>query len=109
MAAAFEMHEEIGRGRVQQKTHELARQCKEGLAGMGNVTLYTPMEEELSAGMVCFDVAGLSAEAVTARLRNRGIVATASPYTPSFARLSPCVYNTPEEMDRTLAAVRDLA
>ena len=42
---------------------------KEGLAGMSRVQLYTPRDENLSAGMVCFDVKGMKPEAVVERSR----------------------------------------
>lgn len=33
MAEAFELHERIGRRRIEERTHRLARRLKEGLAG----------------------------------------------------------------------------
>jgi len=109
MTDAFRFHQEMGKARVQQRIHLLARQLKEGLAGMSHVTLYTPMDHALSAGIVCFDVAGMSENQVVARLRERNIIASTTPYSPSHARLTPGVYNTTEEMERTLSVIRELA
>jgi isopenicillin-N epimerase len=106
---AFELHGEIGPGRVQERIHQLARQCKEGLRDLPNVTVHTPMPQELSAGIVCFAVGGLSAEAVEARLRQRGIVGSASPYRPSYARLTPAIFNSSADVEQALRAVRELA
>ncbi|MBE9171168.1 aminotransferase class V-fold PLP-dependent enzyme [Pleurocapsales cyanobacterium LEGE 06147] len=108
MAEAFRFHQQIGRSRVSDRIHSLSRQLKEGLAQMPHITLYTPMEENLSAGIVCFDVDGFGPRQVVDRLRQQNIVASDTPYSPSHVRLTPGVYNTPEEMDRALSAIRDL-
>ena len=75
---------------------------------MAHVRLYTPQSDRLSAGIVCFDVRGLAPQTVVDRLRSRGIIATATPYSPSYARVSPSILNTPGEIDRALAAIRAL-
>ncbi len=109
LVEAFRYHQRLGKERVQERIHALARHLKEGLAGMQHVTLYTPMDDALSAGIVCFMVDGLSPEQVVSRLQDRGIVASTTPYSPSYARLTPGVYNTTAELDRALSAIRDLA
>ena len=38
----------------------------------------------------------------------RKIVASDTPYAPSYARLTPSLLNTPEEVDRTVAAIAAL-
>ena len=73
------------------------------------MTLHTPLDGSLAAGINCFEVAGLSPEAVVARLAERRIHATSSPYKVSYARLAAGIMNTPAEIDTALAAVRDLA
>lgn len=104
---AFEMHQTIGKARVQERIHALATQTKEGLAAMKHVTLYTPMSPELSSGIVCFEVAGMKPKEVVARLHDQHqIIASTTPYATSYARLSPGLMNTPEEIDETLAAIR---
>ncbi|HEY8468370.1 MAG TPA: aminotransferase class V-fold PLP-dependent enzyme [Longimicrobiales bacterium] len=109
LAEAFDWHRGLGHERVARRIRELAQQLKEGLAAMPHVALRTPMDERLSAGIVCFDVDGLSPAAVVRRLRERGIVASETPYAPSHARLAPGLLNTPEEVEGTLRAVRELA
>lgn len=109
LPAAFEMHQELGKAAVQQRTHELARQLKEGLQGMDHVELVTPMSESLSSGIVSFDVAGLDPRQAVRRLRNDHVIASVTPYAVRHVRLTPSIRNTPEEVDRALAAVRGLA
>ena len=53
---------------------------KEGLARMPSVQLYTPRDENLSSGMVCFDVKGMKPDTVVERLLAQRIVASTTPY-----------------------------
>ncbi len=108
LAQAFELHQHIGKARVTTRIRSLNRQFKEGVAAMDHVTLHTPMAEELSAGMVCFDVRGLEPRAVVQRLRERRIIATTTPYGRSYARVAPGLVNRPEEIDAALAEIRGL-
>jgi selenocysteine lyase/cysteine desulfurase len=105
---AFQFHQSIGKPRVAERIHSLNRQLKEGLSKMPNVKLYTPMEDELSAGIVCFDVQGMQAQQVVDRLRTQKIIASVTPYKTLYARLSPGLLNSPAEVETTLAAVREL-
>ena len=75
---------------------------------MPRVTLHTPLSQELSAGIVCFEVAGLTPRQVVERLRQRGIIASVTPYATSYARLAPGILNSEEEIDTTLAVIREL-
>lgn len=109
LGEAFRFHQAIGKARVAERIHALNRHLKEGLAEMSHVTLHTPRTDDLSAGIVCFAVAGLSPEHVVARLRERRIVASVTPYATRYARLAPSLLTSPKEVDTTLRAVWDLA
>jgi selenocysteine lyase/cysteine desulfurase len=109
LAEAFGFHAAVGKARVAERTHALATQLKEGLAEMAHVTLRTPRGAGLSAGIVCFEVAGLTPWQVVERLRERRVIATVTPYAARYARLTPSILNTPEEIDEALRAVRTLA
>jgi isopenicillin-N epimerase len=105
MAEAFRFHGEIGKDRVHRRIHELALQMKEGLRAMPHVHVYTPMEERLSSGIVCFDVEGMHPNRVVRRLLDNHVIASVTPYSPSHARVTPGLMNTPEEIDYTLGVV----
>jgi isopenicillin-N epimerase len=109
LAEAFRFHRRIGKDRVAARTHALNARFKSGLARMRHVKLHTPRSGSLSAGLVCFEVAGFSPEEVVDRLLARGIVATVTPYAQSYARVAPSILNTPAEIDRSLFALRALA
>ncbi len=109
LTQAFSFHQSIGKARIAARTHELARQLKEGLAGMPHVTLHTPRSDSLSAGIVSFDVQSLSPSAAVMRLRERRIIASVAPYAVPHVRLTPCLANSPEEIEAVLQEVRSLA
>jgi isopenicillin-N epimerase len=109
LGEAFAFHKRLGRQRVTARIHELAKQCKEGLAAMPNVQLHTPMSEALSAGLVCFEVRGMKAPEVVKRLHARKIIASVTPYATEYARFSPGILNTPDEIELVLREVRGLA
>ncbi|MCM1981611.1 aminotransferase class V-fold PLP-dependent enzyme [Lyngbya confervoides] len=105
MAEAFAFHRQMGKTRVSQRLHELSQQIKQGLARMKHVTLYTPIDQRLSAAIVCFDLAGMDPSQVVLKLQAHKIIASTTPYEVSYARLTPGIYNTPEEVDRVLRVI----
>jgi selenocysteine lyase/cysteine desulfurase len=106
---AIRFHQNIGSARITSRIHELNAQIKEGLARMAHVQLYTPRDENLSAGMVCFDVKGTKPEEVVKRLLARRIVSSTTPYRVSYARVACSIVNTPQEVETVLRAIRSLA
>jgi isopenicillin-N epimerase len=107
---AFDFHRAIGKERVEERIHQLNTQLKEGLRNMRGVTLHTPMSDELSAGLVCFEVDGFSPYEVVKRLEDRYIIATTTPrtYKERYVRLAPGLLTNPSEVERTLAAIKGL-
>jgi isopenicillin-N epimerase len=105
---AFELHAAIGRPRIAQRTHSLARQLKEGLVRMPNVILRTPRSADLSAGLVCFEMKTLDAPAAVEDLKSKRILASVTPYATRYVRFGPTIVNTPEDVDVALRAIRRL-
>lgn len=105
---AFAFHDAIGKSRVTERIHSLNDQLKAGLATMKHVRLYTPQSRELSAGIVCFDVDGMTPGEVVDRLRQRGIMGSVTPYANHLARLAPSLLTLPDEVDKTLEAIHHL-
>lgn len=87
MDEAFGLHAAINRERVAQRTHELATRLKSELISAG-ANVVTPTSPELSAGIVCLDVKGSPREWVQA-LREKKVIASATPYATSYLRLRP--------------------
>ncbi len=109
LGEAFAFHQAIGKAKVASRIHELNRQCKQGLAAMKHVTLHTPLADEISSGIITFEVRGLEPKAVVERLHAKHIVASTTPYATSYARLAPGLLNAPADIERTLAEIRGFA
>jgi selenocysteine lyase/cysteine desulfurase len=108
-ADAFGFMSRVGRDRLVARTAEQATRLKEGLTGMPRVTLKTPMSPEVSAGIVCLDVAGQRPPDFVARLRDEGVVASSTPYRTSYVRLGPSIATNPEQVDHAVEAIGRLA
>ena len=108
-AAAFRMHQQMGKARVAARIRGLNDQCKAGLAENRKVKIHTPMSGDLSAGLVSFEVQGITPADVVKQLLARNIIASTSPYAITYARLAPSLVNTPEQVDLAVRAVREIS
>jgi cysteine desulfurase family protein (TIGR01976 family) len=98
----------------------LARQMWNGLAGISRVQLYGPAPGAARTPTIAFTVTGIPADEVARKLANHGLFASHGDFyaatvierlgqTPhGLVRAGCACYTTPEEVDRLLAAVRDL-
>ena len=108
---AFELHAAIGRTKIAERIAVQATRLKEGLAKIPSVTLITPDDPDMSAGIVCLEVEGFDANnaySAVALLREAGIVASVTPYEQQYLRFGPSILTTPEQMDQVVDAVRAL-
>jgi len=109
LAEAFQFQLDIGKGRVERRTHTLARRLKQGLSARRNVAVVTPMSEELSAGVVCLSPRNRSPRELVDLLWSRhGIVASVTPYSTSYLRLGPSIVNSRAEVDKVVEAIAKL-
>lgn len=106
--AAFDFHARIGRERIAARTRELNQRCKQGLARMEHVILHTPLADELSAGIVAFEIKGLPASEAKRALAAHHIVATVAPYPTKYLRFTPSILNSGTDIERGLEAVQSL-
>ena len=109
LAEAFRFHLDIGRDRVAARTAAQATRLKAGLAETAGVRRVTPAAEELSAGIVCFDVDGQDPPAVVAALAGQGIATSVTPYADAHVRAGPSIVTTPVQVDALVAAVAAIA
>ena len=109
LAEAFDYHAKLGRAKVAERIRTLATRLKEGLAELPNVRLITPMPERLSAGIVCFDVAGMRAGDAVERLRSEHrIGASVTPYATEHVRLGTGLWVDEQDVDAAIRAVSRL-
>lgn len=105
LSEAFGFHQMVGKTNVANRTYELATRLKTGLAAMPHVKLSTPMSPLMSAGIVSFDVKGMSAQATVDKLRTWKILGSDAPYATPHVRLTPSIRNTEQDVDFALKAV----
>ena len=109
--AAADFHELIGRDQVWRRCKELAERLYAGLARIQGVDLKSPTDESLRAPLVSFTVAGWDTADLIRALWDRGPVRVrhVAEYNYRWVRMSTHVYSTPQEVDRVLALVEELA
>ena len=93
-----------------ERTVEQATQLKEGVAAIGadRVRVVTPLDPDVSAGIVCLDVASLPPGNGMLSLREQGIVSSVTPYATSYLRLGPSIVTSPEQVDAAVEAIATL-
>lgn len=101
--ATVELHEWIGPERVEARIMELSGALKAGLAEIPGARLVTSTDPALSAGVVVVRFEGRDHPALFQRLYAEHGIAGAP---TGGLRLCPHVYNTREDVERALEAVR---
>ena len=107
---AFRFCSSIGRARIADRIASLATMTKEQLAKLPKVTLATPDARDMSAGIVCFDVAGWDPHEGVDKLHESGIIASVVPgfYRPLHMRVAPSLMTDEADVERTVRAIAAL-
>lgn len=106
--SAVQFHERLGRSRVAARITELSARFADGIAELPGAVVHTPRDPRMSAGMVCFDVAGHTGQELVERLAQQRIQITTASYRIPYARIGTAIVNTAQEIDRTLKEIRAL-
>lgn len=105
MGTAVEFHNLIGRERIEARIRELATALKEGVSKIPGVTLRTSAKSELSAGVCVIGAEGKDHQKIYEALYAKHGVAGAA---TGGLRFCPHIYNTLEEIDRTVSALHQV-
>ena len=110
MEAAVDLLDLIGIREVEARVRALADRAKHALAALANVELKTNLEPELSGGVVKFRLKDMPTARAYELLwkRHRLAIAMTAGGDSEGLRISPHIYNSFEEIDRAVAAVREL-
>jgi len=104
--AAMDFHYSLGPERVQQRIKYLGDYLRAGLRRMPKVTLYTPEDATMSAGITVYAVEGVSGPKLQDEMWNRGRLRPRS--LGNGVRHCTHIFNSPVEIDRALEIVRSL-
>jgi isopenicillin-N epimerase len=109
LEAAVDFYNLVGPDRIEARTRQLAGQLKAKLATIPNLRMKTNLEPELSAGVVKFQPTKRGTQETYDQIWSRHRIAMA--ITPAGdaqgLRLSPHIYNSTEEVERAVDAVRE--
>ena len=115
LGAAVDYLTSLGMEEVRRHDLALTARALEGLLARDYVTVYGPREPEARGGVVAFSLEGIHPHDVATLLDQEGIAIRAGHHCaqplhrlleiPASCRASFYVYNTPEEVDRFLAAL----
>jgi isopenicillin-N epimerase len=110
MEAAVDLLNLIGIREVEARVRALADRAKHALSALANVELKTNLEPELSGGVVKFRLKDMPTARAYELLwkRHRLAIAMTAGGDSEGLRISPHIYNSFEEIDRAVAAVREL-
>lgn len=108
LGAAMRFQDEIGRATIERRVRRLAQRLTTALQNINGVTLFTNPDPTRSAAIIVFKPGSLEPRALASTLyeRERIVVAAGGNATNHGVRISPHFYNTEDEIDRTLAAIR---
>ncbi len=108
VATAVDFHRTLGVENVEARTTALATALKQGLAGLKKVKMITPMDPGLSGGVVISQMPELDRPKMAALVKDLyekyGIAGAAT----GGLRLSPHVYNSMDEVQMAVRAVKEL-
>jgi L-cysteine/cystine lyase len=105
LLAALDWLEGVGRHTIFDRVAQLADSCDVQLRGIDGVEVITPADAR--AGLVCFRVSEVDVDACVAQLSADGLTVRSVADTNSL-RVSCGFFNTQAEIDRLVAAVRQL-
>jgi len=107
-AEALALQTKIGRQAIQERAQALAQQLVAGVAKLDGFTIFTSSDPTRRSAVVTFAPGTLDARKLVAALyeRDKIAVTTGGGAGRSGVRVSPHFYNTPEEIDRLIAALQ---
>ncbi len=108
LGAALKLQDEIGRAAIEKRARQLATHLATQLQRIDGVTLWTNPDAARSAAIIVFKPGALDPRKLAATLYEKDRIACAASGGTARpgVRLSPHFYNTMDEMDRVVTAVR---
>ena len=108
LEAALDLHFEIGPDRVYGRIKELGDRLRRGLGQVDGVEIVTPVHPEMCAGLTTFKVGGVEDREVQDELWRRERIQPRALREGKGVRYSTHIYNSEDEIDRTLQIIEEL-
>jgi len=105
--AALDLHFDIGPQRVYDRIKELGDRLRRGLSGIEGVRIVTPTDS-MCAGLTTFKVDGVEDREVQNQLWKQGKIQPRALSEGRGIRYSTHIYNSEDEVDRTLRILERL-
>lgn len=111
LQAAFELQSAIGPERIWRRVLELSERLYGELVKIPGLAMNTTRDPRMASGMVAFTLETVPALEIQRRLWDRGPVRTRviGEYDYQYLRLSTHIFNTREEIDRTVQMIDEIA
>jgi len=108
LGAAMKFQDDIGRAAIERRARQLAQRLTSELPRIDGVSLLTSPDPTRSAAIIVFKPGNLEPRKFASTLyeKEKIVVASGGNTANHGVRISPHFYNTMEEVDRSIAAVR---
>ena len=106
--AALDFHFEIDPERIQRRIKELGDRLRRGLSRMDGAEIVTPVHTEMCSGLTTFKVDGVEDQELQDELWRRGRIQPRALREGRGVRYSTHIYNSKDEIDRTLQIIENL-
>ena len=109
LGVAVDFHNQIGSTRIQQRDFALADRLRAGLANVPGATMVSPTHPELTCATTVYGLSGRTGGQIQDYLWERGQVRVRSMGDTVGVRHACHIYNSPADVDRSLALLTELA
>ncbi len=109
LGVAADFHNQIGSGRIEQRDVALAEQLRTGLAAIPGTVIVSPTHPDLTCGTTVYGLKNRTGGEIQDYLWSRGRIRVRSMGDPVGVRHACHIYNSPEEVDKALALLGEMA
>jgi len=106
---ALDFHFELGPERVYNRIKSLGDYLRMRLKEIPGIKIFTPLESSMTAGITVYNIEGLTGNFIQDELWRRGRLRPRSMGDIYGVRQSTHIYNSFEEIDRTISILKELA
>ena len=108
LGVAVDFHNQIGSAKIQERDFALADRLRTGLATIPGATIVSPTHPELTCGTTVYSLRNKTGGQIQDYLWERGQVRVRSMGDPVGVRHACHIYNSPAEVDKALALLREM-